>query len=70
MDRDGRPRGSIAFMAAALFGFSMPSTASPEWLWGANRLTLIGAACLWLASHLLIPELFGPDTKSGAGADS
>lgn len=58
-------------MLAALFGFFLPSTASPDWLWGANLLTLIGALCFLVASYLLIPELFGadavPDVSAAAG---
>jgi hypothetical protein len=51
--------GSIAFMLAALFSFYLPSTASPEWVWGANTFTLLGALCFLTGSYLMIPELFG-----------
>jgi hypothetical protein len=58
--------GSIAFMVAAIFGFFVPASGHLEWLWGANFFTLIGALCFLLASYLLIPELFGAETKHDA----
>lgn len=58
--------GSIAFMAAAVFGFFVPATGNPEWLWGASFFTLVGALCFLLASYLLLPELFGAEAKPGA----
>jgi hypothetical protein len=58
--------GSIAFMAAAVFAFFVPATGNPDWLWGANLFTLVGALCFLLASYLLLPELFGAETKPGA----
>ena len=51
--------GSIAFMLAAVFSFFLPSSGNAEWLWGANVFTLLGALCFFVASYLLIPELFG-----------
>ena len=51
--------GSIAFMLAAVFSFFLPSSGNAEWLWGANVFTLLGALCFFVASYLMIPELFG-----------
>ena len=55
-------------MLAALFAFFLRSTASPDWLWGANLFTLIGALCFLVASYLLIPELLGADAVPGVSA--
>jgi hypothetical protein len=38
-----------------------PMTAEVAWLWGANLFTLAGAVCFFVASYLMIPELFGVD---------
>jgi hypothetical protein len=51
--------GSVAFMSAAAFSFILPSGGGAEWLWGANFFTLLGAICFFVASYLMIPELFG-----------
>lgn len=51
--------GSVAFMLAAVFSFFLPASGNAEWLWGANFFTLLGAVCFFVASYLLIPELFG-----------
>jgi hypothetical protein len=51
--------GSIAFMISAVFSFLPPSGRGAEWLWGANFYTLLGAMCFFVASYLMIPELFG-----------
>ncbi len=51
--------GSIAFMLSAVFSFLPPSGRGAEWLWGANFYTLLGAMCFFVASYLMIPELFG-----------
>ena len=51
--------GSVAFMLAAVFSFFLPSSGNAEWLWGANLFTLVGAVCFFVASYLMIPELFG-----------
>jgi len=51
--------GSVAFMLAAVFSFFLPSSGNAEWLWGANFFTLAGAVCFFVASYLMIPELFG-----------
>jgi hypothetical protein len=63
--------GSLAFMGSAAFSFYQPSTGEPQWLWGANLFTLIGALCFLLASYLLIPELFGAARDAdGRGVES
>jgi len=51
--------GSIAFMISAVFSFLPPSGLGAEWLWGANFYTMLGAMCFFVASYLMIPELFG-----------
>lgn len=51
--------GSVAFMLSALFSFVLPASANPEWVWGANAFTLLGAICFLFASYLMIPELSG-----------
>jgi hypothetical protein len=51
--------GSVAFMLAAVFSFFLPSSGNAEWLWGANFFTLAGAVAFFVASYLMIPELFG-----------
>jgi hypothetical protein len=61
--------GSVAFMFAAAFSFILPPGGGAEWLWGANFFTLLGAICFFVASYLMIPELFGAgrtiDVRSG-----
>jgi hypothetical protein len=44
----------IQFVGTLLFNFN-----TAEWLWGANLFTLLGALCFFVASYLMIPELFG-----------
>ena len=51
--------GSIGFMVAALFGFLIPSLKEAVWMWGDNFFVLVGGVCFFIASYLLIPELFG-----------
>jgi hypothetical protein len=51
--------GSVAFMLAAVFTFFLPPSGEMTWVWGANFFTLVGAACFFSASYLMIPELFG-----------
>jgi hypothetical protein len=62
--------GSIAFMLSALYSYQAPSGGGAEWLWGANLFTLLGAMCFFVASYLMIPELFGAgstiDTAPGS----
>lgn len=51
--------GSVAFMVAAVFNVFLPSSGNPEWSWGANFYTLLGALCFFIASYLMIPEQAG-----------
>jgi hypothetical protein len=62
--------GSIAFMLSAVFGFLLPSGRCTEWLWGANFYTLVGAICFFVASYLMIPELFGAGRTFDAASGS
>ena len=57
--------GSIAFLLAAGFSFFLPTTGYPDWSWGANICTLAGALCFFVASYLMIPELFGATLPPG-----
>lgn len=62
--------GSVAFMLAAVFTFFLPPSAEMEWAWGANFFTLVGAACFFTASYLMIPELFGATGNIGTSLSS
>ena len=62
--------GSIAFMLAAVFSFLPPYGRGAEWLWGANFYTLLGAMCFFVASYLMIPELFGAGRAIDAASGS
>jgi hypothetical protein len=59
--------GSVAFQVSALFGFFPPP---PEvgWDWDANLWTFIGALCFFVASYLMIPELFDADATAPSKA--
>jgi len=60
--------GSVAFMASAVLSFLLPAGRGAEWLWGANLFTLVGAMCFFIASYLMIPEMFGAGRAAGAPA--
>jgi hypothetical protein len=62
--------GSIAFMLSAVFSYLPPSGGGTEWLWGANFYTLLGAICFFVASYLMIPELFGAGRTFDAASGS
>lgn len=55
--------GSVAFQVSAFCGFYTPSP-EPGWIWDANLWTLIGALCFFVASYLMIPELFDADANT------
>jgi len=55
--------GSVAFQVSALYAFSPPSPES-GWAWSANFWTLVGAVCFFVASYLMIPELFDADATA------
>ena len=50
--------GSIAFQASALFSFFPCRPKPAEAVWMADTMTLAGALCFFVASYLMIPELF------------
>ncbi|WP_147431209.1 hypothetical protein [Thiocapsa rosea] len=52
--------GSIAFQVSALYGF-FPPPPDASWSWNANLWTFVGALCFFVASYLMIPELFDAD---------
>jgi len=55
--------GSIAFQISALYGY-FPAQPEPGWAWDSNLWTFIGAVCFFVASYLMIPELFDADAKT------
>jgi hypothetical protein len=59
--------GSVAFQVSALYAFATPL---PEagWGWSANLWTFIGALCFFVASYLMIPELFDADATAPSKA--
>lgn len=59
--------GSVAFQVAAVYGF-FPPPPEAGWAWSANLWTLIGALCFFLASYLMIPELFDADATAPSKA--
>jgi hypothetical protein len=46
-------------LTQGVFGYVEPGSGKPEWSWGANFYTLLGALCFFSASYLMIPELAG-----------
>lgn len=56
--------GSIAFMLSATFSFLPPPDGISEWAWGSSFFTMTGAVCFFVASYLMIPELFGADNST------
>ena len=52
--------GSVAFQVSALYGF-FPPPPDAGWTRDANLWTFVGALCFFLASYLMIPELFDAD---------
>ncbi|MBK1643867.1 hypothetical protein CKO25_04155 [Thiocapsa imhoffii] len=55
--------GSIAFQVSAFYAFfPPPPDVSWSWIWDANLWTFIGALCFFVASYLMIPELFDADS--------
>ena len=55
--------GSVAFQVSAFYGFYTPSP-EPGWAWDANLWTLVGALCFFVASYLMIPELFDANANA------
>lgn len=58
--------GSIAFGIAAIYTLLDFTSSNAWWNWGLNTFTLIGAICFFIASYLLIPELFDAGAKQDA----
>lgn len=51
--------GSVGFMVSALYGLSVPSgKESPVFLWLSSFFTFQGGVCFFIASYLLLPEMF------------
>ncbi len=59
--------GSVAFQMAAFYGVFLPVPRA-SWTWSANLWTLIGALCFFVASYLMIPELFDADATTPSKA--
>jgi hypothetical protein len=59
--------GSVAFQVAAVYSF-FPPPPETGWAWSANLWTMIGALCFFLASYLMIPELFDADATAPSKA--
>ncbi|HBG93880.1 MAG TPA: hypothetical protein DDY14_00840, partial [Chromatiaceae bacterium] len=59
--------GSVAFQISALYGF-FPRLPVVSWAWDANLWTLIGALCFFIASYLMLPELFDADARAPSKA--
>lgn len=59
--------GSVAFQVSALYGF-FPQPPEAGWAWDANLWTFIGALCFFVASYLMIPELFDADATAPSKA--
>ncbi len=62
--------GSIAFQASALFSFFPPHPGAGGAAWTANTLTMTGALCFFVASYLMIPELFDAGGDAAAKAET
>jgi hypothetical protein len=54
---------SVSFQVAAFYGVFSP-VPEASWTWNANLWTLIGALCFFVASYLMIPELFDADATT------
>jgi hypothetical protein len=59
--------GSVAFQISAFYGF-FPPPPDAGWAWDANLWTFIGALCFFVASYLMLPELFDADATAPSKA--
>jgi hypothetical protein len=55
--------GSVAFQVSAIYAF-FPPPPDAGWNWDANLWTFVGAVCFFVASYLMIPELFDADATA------
>lgn len=58
--------GSVAFAVSAIYSWLEITSHDTWWSWGVNGFTLLGGVCFFLASYLLIPELFDAGKKEDA----
>lgn len=62
--------GSVAFQISALYGVVLPGSAPGEALHLSNLYTALGGLCFFVASYLMIPELFDEAAPAAANGDA